>query len=56
MVVELSHEVVVSFMTWLFREATTTNCSLIEPLVVASRNLQIFKKANMKGLHPLVRK
>jgi hypothetical protein len=31
MVVELSHEVVVSFMRWLFREATTSLCLLSLP-------------------------
>jgi hypothetical protein len=31
MVVELSHEVVVSFMRWLFREATTSLCLLSPP-------------------------
>jgi hypothetical protein len=32
MVVELSHKVVVLFMTWLFREATTSSLSLLSLL------------------------
>jgi hypothetical protein len=39
MVVELSHEVVVSFMRWLFREATTLSLSLLSLLHIIKNSM-----------------